>query len=297
MSGRAELWRALGAFCEAPGPAHDRIAGALGLPRGCRPDEHATVFELETHPYASVHLGPEGMLGGEAADRVAGFWRALGLVPPAEPDHLAALLGLVGALADDEDRQVEPARAAIRRRARRALLWEHVAPWIDPYLAAVRSLGVAPASGWAAIVRDAVVAELRELGPLDVPPAHLATAQVAAEAADLRTFAAQALAPARTGIVLTRADLRRGAAETGAGARIGERAFALRSMLEQAPAGTLCWLAGEADRWAAHHRAARRDLGAIAEAWEERAAAAAARFRQHSTAAEEVDARAGAGER
>ena len=34
------------------------------------------------------------MLGGEARDRIAGFWRALGLVPPPEPDHLAVMLGL-----------------------------------------------------------------------------------------------------------------------------------------------------------------------------------------------------------
>jgi sulfite exporter TauE/SafE len=34
------------------------------------------------------------MLGGAARERVAGFWRAVGLVPPPEPDHLAALLGL-----------------------------------------------------------------------------------------------------------------------------------------------------------------------------------------------------------
>ena len=65
-----------------------------------------------------VYLGAEGMLGGAARDRVAGFWRALGLVPPAEPDHLAALLGLAAALADASATSASPRRAAARRGTR-----------------------------------------------------------------------------------------------------------------------------------------------------------------------------------
>src|SRR6266545_2894193 len=93
----ADLFRALGALCEAPQPEHAAVARALGLapPRAV---DFAGVFMLQVYPYASVHLGDEGMLGGEAGDRVAGFWRALRLVPPAEPDHLASLLGLYAAL-------------------------------------------------------------------------------------------------------------------------------------------------------------------------------------------------------
>ena len=81
--GRAELFRALGAVAGEPADARTACA-ALGL-AGPGNAEHTEVFVLNCPPYASVYLGAEGGLGGEAADRVAGFWRAIGVPPPAEP--------------------------------------------------------------------------------------------------------------------------------------------------------------------------------------------------------------------
>src|SRR5438105_1113576 len=116
-----ELFRALGTLCEPPSPAHSRVADALELPGSARDDEYAELFLFQLYPYASVYLGSEGQLGGEARDRVAGFWRALALVPPAEPDHLAALLGLYASLAEAEEAEPEEARRLLQREARRAL--------------------------------------------------------------------------------------------------------------------------------------------------------------------------------
>src|SRR5207244_505396 len=93
-----EVLRALAVLCEAPAPGQERVAAALGIAPAPRADEWAELFLFELPPYASIYLGAEGMIGGEALDRVAGFWRALGLEPPPEPDHLAALLGLAAAL-------------------------------------------------------------------------------------------------------------------------------------------------------------------------------------------------------
>jgi hypothetical protein len=80
--GLLELLRALAALAEPPSEAQERVAPALGLaaPDAAAPTE---VFTLQLPPYASVYLGGEGMLGGEARDRVAGFLRALGVTPPA----------------------------------------------------------------------------------------------------------------------------------------------------------------------------------------------------------------------
>ena len=65
-------------------------------PRGAaRARRHTDLFVFQLQPYASVYLGAEGMLGGEARDRIAGFWRALGASPPSEPDHLATMLALL----------------------------------------------------------------------------------------------------------------------------------------------------------------------------------------------------------
>ena len=129
-----ELFRALGALCEPPAPAHRRLADALQLDGEAAGDDYAELFLFQLYPYASVYLGAEGKLGGEARDRVAGFWRALGLVPPAEPDHLAALLGLYATLAEAEQDEQDAARRLLRRRARHALLHEHLLSWCGPYL-------------------------------------------------------------------------------------------------------------------------------------------------------------------
>jgi len=71
-------------------------------------------------------------------------------------------------------------------------------------------------------------------------------------------------APVRSGLILTRRRLAAGAAEAGAGHRIGERRFALDAMLAQAPAETLRWLADEAGHWADRHAARARDVAAPA---------------------------------
>ena len=79
-AGRWELFRALGAV--AGHPADARTAGAALGWAGPDNAEHTEVFVLNCPPYASVYLGAEGGLGGDAADGAAGFWRAIGLTPP-----------------------------------------------------------------------------------------------------------------------------------------------------------------------------------------------------------------------
>ena len=93
-----ELLRSLAVFAEPPDDEHARLADALGLEHVPGASDYSDVFLFQVYPYASVHVGPEGMMGGEARERVAGFWTALGYTPPAEPDHLAALLGLLATL-------------------------------------------------------------------------------------------------------------------------------------------------------------------------------------------------------
>lgn len=265
---RAELLRGLGALCERPGAETARISDALGLPSpGDAADESAT-FMFDAYPYASVYLGDEGMLGGEARDRIAGFWRALGLVPPAEPDHLAALLGLMASLADLEDSEDDPARRLLRREARRALLWEHLRPWTGPFLEAVERVGTAHQVAWAAAVRAVLDAEREELGDGDMLPVALRAAAPAPS--DGAEAIALATAPVRMGFVLTRTDLVRGAREMGVGMRMGERAYALRAMAEQDHRATVVWLGEEAARQAAD-RGGAPDGDAVAGWWNARA--------------------------
>src|SRR5829696_2879759 len=117
-----ELFRALAVFAEPPDrPGAARVAEALGL--GALPgvSAYTDLFVFQLYPYASVYVGPEGMLGGEARDRVAGFLAALGHDVPAEPDHLSLLLGAYAWLCEAERTEEEGRGLERVRGARRAL--------------------------------------------------------------------------------------------------------------------------------------------------------------------------------
>ncbi|MHB1593820.1 MAG: molecular chaperone TorD family protein [Streptosporangiaceae bacterium] len=273
-----ELLRALGAI--ADNPADARTAGrAIGLPE-ISAAEHTEAFVLNCPPHASVYLGPEGGLGGEGTDRVAGFWRVIGLVPPREPDHLTTLLSLYAALGEAADQAASavpgdavpgdaaagpPGLADRLGRAREVLFNEHLWPWLPGYLDAVAELGSPGLAAWAALTTRALVAEraVTRSGPL--PLALRAAPEPISADTPLADLAAALTTPVRSGLIVTRHRLRDGAGAAGTGYRIGERRFALRSMLEQDPGPMLGWLAGQARGWSRRH--AERAPGDPAGTW------------------------------
>ena len=274
MTGRWELLRALGAVAGDPADAR-AAAAALGLP-GCGNAEHADVFVFNCPPYASVYLGAEGGLGGEGADRVAGFWRAIGLGPgdQGEPDHLTSLLSLYASLGEAAQESRTARTAAALSRMRQALFAEHLWPWLPGYLSAVTDLGAAnpgvanlgvgdPGVGdlgvgalvaWAELTLRAVK---RERGPGagdGTLPLALREAPPPVDAdGGLGELLGGLVAPVRSGLILTRRAVAAGAGQVGAGHRIGERRFALRAMLESEPDRTAGWLRAEAARWSRRH--------------------------------------------
>jgi Nitrate reductase delta subunit len=230
-----ETLRALAVLLEPPGPEHAAIARALELPAVAGPDEHTAMLVFQAYPYASVYLGAEGMLGGDARDRVAGFWRALGGEAPPEPDHLSILLAGLAALAGEA------------HTVRAALFWEHVASWMPPYLATLLRIGGRFHAAWAELVGRVVVELATELGPpVRVPLALRSAPELPAEPAGIEELLTLLLVPARTGIVLVRDDLERAAMDLDLALRVAERKFALRALLAQSPAAVLDWLAREA---------------------------------------------------
>jgi len=278
---RWELLRALGAVAGDPADA-GRACAALGW-AGPGNAEHTEVFVLNCPPYAAVYLGAEGGLGGEAADRAAGFWRAIGVAAPAEPDHLTALLGLYASLGE----AVGDARAAATgdalTRVRQALFWEHLWPWLPGYLDAVADLGTPGLSPWARLAQRVLAAE-RGAHPGGWLPLGLRAAPgPAAEPGGMNDLLDLLTCPVRSGFILTRRSLGGGAAAAGAGHRIGERRFTLRALLDQAPAETLGWLAGEAARWS-RRRTGYPDRD-IVQAWWARRAAHTARILAAAAAA------------
>jgi hypothetical protein len=260
VTGRWELLRALGAVAGDPADART-AAAALGLP-GCGNAEHADVFVFNCPPYASVYLGAEGGLGGEGADRVAGFWRAIGLAPespgtpgPGEPDHLTSLLSLYASLGEAGAESRTARTAAALRQMRRALFDEHLWPWLPGYLSAVTDLGVGALVAWAELTLRAVKRERGQGGTgLGGLPLALREAPPQVDAdGGLGELLGGLVAPVRSGLILTRRAVAAGAGQVGAGHRIGERRFALRAMLESEPDRTAGWLGEEAARWSRRH--------------------------------------------
>src|ERR1700749_4481585 len=76
-----ELFRSLGAVVLTPPPGNAALCTALDLPIPTGA-QHPAAFVLSAPPHGAIHLGPEGKLGGEGLDRIAGFWRVLGLRAP-----------------------------------------------------------------------------------------------------------------------------------------------------------------------------------------------------------------------
>jgi hypothetical protein len=63
------------------------------------------------------------------------------------------------------------------------------------------------------------------------------------------------LTPIRSGMIVTRADLVRGARSMDVGVGVGDRQTLLRALVGQDPEGTMRWLADEARRWPSGTRA------------------------------------------
>jgi len=249
---RWDLLAALGAATTLDAGSNPAILQAMDLPVWSRADA-TRVFVLELPPYASIHLGAEGKLGGDGAQRVAGMWRALDLQPPPDADHLASILALYAALGRAAaDCHTAPARRRLDH-ARQVVLWEHLWSWLPGYLSIVDA---DPAVGaWARLLGAALDAEVARTRPApDVLPSALREAPAPLTPACGRAELLDALTvPVRTGFVLTFTDLGDAARQLGVGMRRGERRFALRAMLEQDAAGTLEWLGDHALRCAAVH--------------------------------------------
>lgn len=266
-----ELLRALGSLIEPPSREHERIAEAIGLPCPPAPSVHGTVVAFQRYPYASVHLGPEGMMGGEARDRVAGFRRALGVDAEKEEDHLASLLALLAALDGWRREERVEARRVLLAQARVALVWEHMASWLGPYLASFEGCGDVFYEAWANLLGEAMD---DMTGGLELPRYLPAALREAPGLADPRregggAFLGGLLAPVRVGAIILRDDLVRLGDEVGLACRAGERRYVLRSFFAQDPAGTLRWLASHAKRWS--ERVAGRGPEPIARWWSGRA--------------------------
>ena len=259
-----ELLRALGALAEQPSAGTAAVAGVLGLDAPSPAAWHATFVE-RFYPYASVHLGGEGFIGGAVREHVAGLLTAVGAVAPQESDHLTVLLD---AYASVVERGWDPPAAA--------LLWEHLLPWTLPYLDRVARDGVGPYREWASLLTETLV-DRAERTPRPPPVAGLAPIDPPG-LADPRPggdLVASLLAPVRLGAILTRDDLLDAADDLVLAPRMGERRYLLRALLQQDPVGMLGWLGDHAAQAGARTASWHPVTAALGAWWRRRAAASA----------------------
>ncbi len=275
-----ELLRSLAALAEPPGHETPRIVDLLGLGTPPEPADYDDLFLFQLYPYASVYLGPEGMLGGEARDRIAGFWRVLEQTPPPEADHLALVLALYARLCELESEAPDDVASQRWRHLRTTLLWEHILSWIPAYLEKLQEVASPFYKAWGELLREVLKQEVIELGQQELLPLHLreAPALLAPEAEGGEVWLGSLLSPVRSGILLVRNDLVRAGRELQLATRVAERRYALKALLGQDPKATLDWLATEAEAWHDRHRRWHDLSGPVADFWAQRAATTAERL-------------------
>ncbi len=249
---RAEVLRACSEVVANAG-LHSEIRGLFGL-EGFSPADHTEVFTLELLPDACIYLSPGAQLGGEPAERIDGFLAAAGLEPMREATSLANQLVMLADLIDQLLKAPAGSQeASALEKVLAALLFEHVLPWVPPYVTATTRLEPR-LSAWA----GATVGTLAELAgwlglaSWEITPSVLEGRGAAAEGAS--DLVAMAASPYLCGTFLTKRVLFERAYEVGLAPRIGSRKFMIASLLEQSPTAAAAVLREEAEfqaeRWA-----------------------------------------------
>ncbi len=275
-----ELLRSLAALAEPPGRETPRIAELLRLGTPPEPVDYDDLFLFQLYPYASVYLGPEGMLGGEARDRIAGFWRVLEQTPPPESDHLSLVLALYARLCELEEDTADAETASRWRHLRTTFLWEHIVSWVPVYLEKLQELASPFYQAWGELLREVLQSEAIELGQPNILPLHLREAPAlpdpAAEGGE--AWLDSLLSPVRSGVLLVRSDLVKAGRDLQLATRVAERRYALKGLLGQDTGATIDWLAAEAAAWQDRHLRWHDLSGPIADFWSQRAADTAERL-------------------
>ena len=89
---------------------------------------------------ASVYLGPEGMMGGEAQDRIAGFQPRFGGSRTGRPTTWRRYSGSWPDSTSAGATTPHPARRALFSEAHLTLVWEHLASWTGPLPSQLRGM-------------------------------------------------------------------------------------------------------------------------------------------------------------
>ena len=249
---------------------HPELMQALGLGDFTR-DVHTEVFVLDLKPFASIYLSKIATLGGEVQDVIAGYYRAVGMSVPKDPDSMYQMLshyeGLLHCLVQDEQADLYERTAHLRR----AFLHEQILPWIPFYLTALGD-----SYEFLALFSESLMEFFRfEVEDLNVEvgtlmPLVLAEREFlkATGGPDEMLLDVKALvSPFPSGLILTQKDLFRCARESDAVTRVGTKSFMLETLLGQKPKEVLEWLLNEVKRQRRNWNSLEEEFAKVAESW------------------------------
>jgi hypothetical protein len=202
---------------------------------------------------------------------------------------------LYARLVELETGESDDGRRESWRNARKAFLWEHLVSWL-PAVYLTKLIGIASPfySRWGTLLMRALMEGAATVGQQERLSLHLRDAPglIDPRSNTLEEFLQSLLTPVRSGGILTRADLTRGARKLGLGLRMGERKFILKTMFAQDAPGVFDWLIEEAHDWMRQHRSPPGPFGEIIRAWEEKTVATVALLEELKLEAAEEGMRA-----
>ncbi len=210
-------------------------------------DEEDLAVELErafgwaAPPFEGAYLTADATIGGPPTDALWALFSSAGYRPDlrrADAEHLATTLKALAFLSGAEADGLRDAHAGAILRTRalaRRLLDEHALRWVPVWAAGVQRVGLAFPTALATAIEELLLSHRSailepapgfELAPLALDPED--------EETDLRAVATALVTPARSGLVLTRADLERLGRETSVPRGFGERAQVATNLLRSA---------------------------------------------------------------
>ncbi|NNN14072.1 MAG: hypothetical protein HKL81_10050 [Acidimicrobiaceae bacterium] len=232
---QAEVAIALAEISEGVVPSA-ALLDALGIDRsGCEAINALLVSELP--PFASIYLSLDGNIGGESQAEIAGFYRAISVKVPPNPDYLSSLLYLLGQIIKKEAEVVdgETARSRAIEIAKLTLLRQHIAPWLVPYLQRAEQIAGADASVWIALTLD-LIASILESSEVPTPKQpideDLDQSQIESFANSVE-FIDWITSPLLSGVIVAPSDLVSIAKSLGLATRIGRKRFVLEGLFQQ----------------------------------------------------------------
>lgn len=269
LSERIELLKIAREVLVSP-KLHPELIAALDL-GNYTPEVHTQVFAIDLKPYASIYLSEVATLGGEARDVAAGYYRAIGLPVPQEPDALFTMFehyqGLIETLESSKDDLI----LERVRHLRSAFLFEHLLAWVPFYLTALSEsydhFGLF-SEALLEFLRDEV--EELELDVIGRLPIVLRDRRFFGDEGlniEAKSRVSLLVSPFSSGLILSQNDMFRCARETDAVTRPGTKSFMLENLLGDRPKEVLQWLVCECERQEQLWSELASDFGEISHSW------------------------------